>query len=178
MQATFVQKQQFGLKMNPQMYQSLRLMELPLVDLREKIEQELEQNPALEVLEDRSTVSLDEGEGGQREVEEYFEASSDSGFIGGSGGAGRAGKPPALLAHATGEIGNIIKAVWDKNPNCRVVITAVTIETVSLALAAFKDAGADPEITQISASRGKLVGGLHMMEAQNPITILCAGGRA
>jgi len=88
MQASFVQKQQLGVKMNPQVYQSLKLMELPLVDLREKIEEELEKNPALEVMDDRSTVSLDEDEPQQREIEEYFETSSDSGFIySGSAGA-------------------------------------------------------------------------------------------
>ena len=81
MQASFVQKQQLGVKMNPQMYQSIKLMELPLVDLREKIEEELERNPALEVLEDASTVSLDDDEPRSGEVEEYFETSSDSGFI-------------------------------------------------------------------------------------------------
>jgi len=88
MQASFVQKQQFGVKMNPQVYQSLKLMELPLVDLREKIEEELEKNPALEVVDDRSTVSLNEDEPQQKEIEEYFETSSDSGFIySGSAGA-------------------------------------------------------------------------------------------
>jgi len=81
MQASFVQRQQLGLKMSPQMYQSIKLMELPLAELREKISEELERNPALELLEDRSTVSLDGAEPRQREVEEYFEASSDSGFL-------------------------------------------------------------------------------------------------
>ena len=80
MQASLVQKQQMGVKMTPQVYQSIKLMEMPLIDLREKIGEELERNPALEVLEDNSTVSLDDTES-PREEEEYFEASSDSGFI-------------------------------------------------------------------------------------------------
>ena len=67
--------------MNTQLYQSIKLMELPIVDLREKIEEELERNPALEVLEDRTVVPLETGEKPGKEVEEYFEASSDSGFI-------------------------------------------------------------------------------------------------
>ena len=54
-----IQSQKFS--MNPQLYQSIKMMELPIIDLREKIEEELERNPALEVLEDRSTVSLDTG---------------------------------------------------------------------------------------------------------------------
>ena len=80
MQPSFVQKQQLGVKMNPQMFQRLKLMELPIVELREKIEEELERNPALEVLKDRSTVSLKEENTRQSEVAEYFESSSDSGF--------------------------------------------------------------------------------------------------
>jgi RNA polymerase sigma-54 factor len=67
--------------MGPQLYQSLRLMELPVVDLREKIEEEIERNPALEVLEDKSVISLDEAISPRKEEEEYFEVSSDSGFI-------------------------------------------------------------------------------------------------
>jgi RNA polymerase sigma-54 factor len=79
MQASLVQKQQLGVKMTPQVYQSIKLMEMPLIDLREKIGEELERNPALEVLEDNSTVSLDDEEAPQEE--EYFEATSDSGYI-------------------------------------------------------------------------------------------------
>lgn len=46
-------------KLSPQMIQSIRLMALPLQELKEEIQQELEMNPALEVVEDRSTMSLD-----------------------------------------------------------------------------------------------------------------------
>lgn len=66
--------------MNPQVYQSIKLMELPIIDLRERIEEELERNPALEVLEDKSTVSLDATAAGQREEYDYLEAGADSGF--------------------------------------------------------------------------------------------------
>ena len=65
--------------MNPQLYQSIKLMELPIVDLRERIEQELEQNPALEILEDRNTIPLDEAETQRKEEYEYFETTSDPG---------------------------------------------------------------------------------------------------
>ncbi|MCL2609809.1 MAG: RNA polymerase sigma-54 factor, partial [Treponema sp.] len=62
MQASLVQRQRLGLKMSPQMYQAIKLMELPLVDLREKVSEELQRNPALELVEDRSEVSLSSGE--------------------------------------------------------------------------------------------------------------------
>jgi RNA polymerase sigma-54 factor len=67
--------------MSPQLYQSIKLMELPLVDLREKIEEEIERNPALEVLEDPTTVSLDAAYAPPQEEDDYFEATSDSGFL-------------------------------------------------------------------------------------------------
>jgi len=67
--------------MNPQLFQSIKLMELPVIDLREKIEEELERNPALEVLVDHTTESIDAGTNHQKEEYEYFESTSDSGFI-------------------------------------------------------------------------------------------------
>jgi len=74
-----IQTQKFS--MNAQLYLSIKLMELPIVDLRERIEEELERNPALEVLEDNSTVSLDTETKPVKEEDEYFESSSDSGFV-------------------------------------------------------------------------------------------------
>jgi RNA polymerase sigma-54 factor len=75
---SFIQTQQ--LKMNPHLYLSIKLMELPIMDLRETIEQEIERNPALEVLEDHSVVSLDEAIRPAKEEDDYFEATSDPGF--------------------------------------------------------------------------------------------------
>ena len=74
-----VQTQKFT--MNTQLYQSIKIMELPIVELREKIEEELEKNPALEILEDRSTISLDAATNPPKEEDDYFESSSDSGFV-------------------------------------------------------------------------------------------------
>jgi RNA polymerase sigma-54 factor len=70
------------LKMTPQLYQAVRLMALPLQELKTTIEEELEKNPALQVEEDRSTVSLDSlpaREGGDGEGD-WFDHSSDSGY--------------------------------------------------------------------------------------------------
>jgi RNA polymerase sigma-54 factor len=74
---SYNQEQRF--KMNPQIYQSIKMMELPIASLRERIEQELECNPALEIIEDNITVSLDESETETKEEDEYFEATSDPG---------------------------------------------------------------------------------------------------
>jgi len=85
----------------------------------------------------------------------------DAVFIGGSGG----------------EIDGIISIVLMKNPMARIVVTAVTLETVPAAMAALAKAGLEPEIVQINAARSKKAGGVHLIEAQNPVTIISAGGR-
>lgn len=51
--------QQQKLKLSPRMLQAIRLLALPLQELNEQIHQELEENPALELLSDNSEVSLD-----------------------------------------------------------------------------------------------------------------------
>ena len=84
----------------------------------------------------------------------------DAAFIGGSGG----------------ELGEIIAVALRKNAAARIVLTAATIETVSAALSAFGKSGLEPEIVTINTARSKPAGRLHMMEAQNPVTIISAGG--
>lgn len=58
-------------KLNPRMLQSIKILALPVADLTEEIQAELEANPALEVLDDHSEVSL------ESYAEEKIEAPSD-----------------------------------------------------------------------------------------------------
>ncbi len=46
-------------KLNPRMLQSIKILAMPVAELTEEIQSELEANPALEVLDDRSELSLD-----------------------------------------------------------------------------------------------------------------------
>lgn len=71
--------------MTPQLLQSIQIMTLPLQDLQLRIRDEVEANPALELVRERPTVSLD-GErerASRKESDEYFENSSDPGFTSG-----------------------------------------------------------------------------------------------
>jgi RNA polymerase sigma-54 factor len=78
-----VQRQE--LRMTPQLLQSIQIMTLPLQDLQFRIQEELEANPALELVEERPSVSIDEPEERSEEYE-YFENSSDPGY--GASGSG------------------------------------------------------------------------------------------
>lgn len=80
--------QEQKLKLSPQMYQSIQLMALPIQELNTRIKEELEKNPALEIVAEKPTVSLEEAEtvvNTKTDEFEYFENSSDPGFTSVSG---------------------------------------------------------------------------------------------
>ncbi len=69
--------------MTPQLVQAVRLMALPLQDLKATIEEELEKNPALQVEDDPSLVSLEDlrlKRSGDDDRPDLFEHSSDPGY--------------------------------------------------------------------------------------------------
>ena len=75
--------QEQKLKLSPQMYQSIQLMALPIQELNTRIQEELEKNPALEIVSEKQTLSLEEAETTVNRTSdeiEYFENSSDPGF--------------------------------------------------------------------------------------------------
>lgn len=87
----------------------------------------------------------------------------DAVFIGGSGGQAK-----EIVAHLLG-----------KNPHMRLVATAVAIESIAALLHAFEENHiADTEVVQLSVSRAKEAGGLHMLLANNPVFIISGGGHA
>ncbi len=85
----------------------------------------------------------------------------DAVFIGGSGGG----------------LEDIVSAILKKNALARLVISAVTLETLSQASALMSRLSvSDTEILQLSVSQAKPVGAYHLMTALNPIFILSATG--
>ncbi len=78
-----VLRQEQRLRMTPQLYQAIKIMALPLQELRNTIQEELEKNPALETVEDNSFDSLDEAEKKQEDGDDldYFDDTSDSGYL-------------------------------------------------------------------------------------------------
>ncbi len=76
-----VLRQEQRLRMTPQLYQAIRMMAMPIQDLRQTIREELEKNPALEIVEDKTIVSLDDIRNQNRDdPQDYFDDSSDTGY--------------------------------------------------------------------------------------------------
>ena len=80
----------------------------------------------------------------------------DAGFIGGS----------------KGSLAAIVDAALDKNPDARICVSAIALETLSAAVTALTAKGRTVQVSQIAVSRAKAVGGLHLMMAQNPIYLI------
>ena len=82
----------------------------------------------------------------------------------------------AFVGGCSGKIGAVFDAVLGKNPRARVVVNAVTLETLHAATQAFGAHGIEPEMMQLGVTRLKRTESLHMLQAQSPVFILSGGG--
>ncbi|MEY8387536.1 precorrin-6y C5,15-methyltransferase (decarboxylating) subunit CbiE [Oscillospiraceae bacterium 38-13] len=80
----------------------------------------------------------------------------DKVFVGGSGRA----------------LAEILAAVREAGPAARVCVSAVALETVHAAMEALTALGYETEIAQISVSRARPAGKLHLLAAQNPVFLI------
>ena len=67
---------------------------------------------------------------------------------------------------------DILDAVLRKNPQARICVSAIALETIHRAVSWLDRLGYVPEVTQISVSRTKTAGGLHLLMAQNPVFLI------
>ncbi len=78
----------------------------------------------------------------------------------------------AFIGGTKGSLKSILSALREKNPRMRVVMNAVTLESVSQMTEALKDFPiTDDEIVQVSISRSRKIGNYHMMQANNPVFV-------
>ena len=83
-------------------------------------------------------------------------------------------EPPthAFIGGSSGELKEILAVLNNTGGNVRVVINAVSLETIAEIQGALKDLGADDlSVEQISVSRARELGNYHLMTAENPVMI-------
>lgn len=79
----------------------------------------------------------------------------------------------AFIGGSGGRLREILLALREKNSNVRVVLNAVSLETVAEVVALRKELLiCEEEITQIAVSRAKKAGSHHLMQAENPIYVI------
>ncbi len=82
--------------------------------------------------------------------------SPDRVFVGGSGG----------------ELSGIIRRIRERMPRGIVVINAVTLETLNEALLLLENNGFEPEVSQVSVSRSRILKGQRHLSPLNPVFVI------
>lgn len=77
-----------------------------------------------------------------------------------------------FIGGSKGSLAAIVDAALDKNPDARICVSAIALETLSAAVAALTAKGRTVQVSQIAVSRARAVGGLHLMMAQNAIYLI------
>lgn len=78
----------------------------------------------------------------------------------------------AFIGGSRGNIEQIVEALLEKNPQVRIVITAIALESVGAAMDALTGHGFHTEISCVNVSRAREVGSYHMMMAHNPVYLI------
>ena len=86
--------------------------------------------------------------------------------------AGKTTLSERFIGGSAGHLKEILQLLYSRNPEIRVVITAITLETIGQIMALQKEmALPEPEIIQIQVSSAKKAGPYHLMQGQNPVYI-------
>ncbi|MEY8427687.1 precorrin-6A reductase [Lachnospiraceae bacterium 46-15] len=84
----------------------------------------------------------------------------------------------AFIGGSSGKMKEIMELLLKKNPEVRIVVNCIALETVSETLHCLKALPVeDAEIIQAAISRAKTAGAYHMMTGENPITIISCTGK-
>ncbi len=82
-------------------------------------------------------------------------------------------KPDAVfIGGSGGRLPEILNALHHANPDARICISAITLETLQCALDGLQQWGLQPEVAQISVSRSRQAGASHLLLAQNPVFLI------
>lgn len=83
----------------------------------------------------------------------------------------------AFLGGTSGNMKQILKALLSLNPQMRIVINVIALESVAAAMDALKELSIEAEIVSIQTARAKKAGSYHLMQGQNPVYIISFGGK-
>lgn len=78
----------------------------------------------------------------------------------------------AFIGGSLGNMDKIVQYIISKNPEIKIVINAITLETLHEVLESFKRLKLDPQISCISLAKAESVGKYHMMKGENPVYVI------
>ena len=84
----------------------------------------------------------------------------------------------AFIGGSSGNLKQIVQCLLSKNPDIRIVINSVTIETMNETLEVIKELNlVEEEFANITVAKARRLGRYHLMTGQNPVYIAVVKGR-
>lgn len=83
--------------------------------------------------------------------------------------------PDVVFIGGGGSLPEVVKQVYEKNPHARVVMTAVSLETLGESVSVFESLDRTFGLVQVAVTRTRKAGTHTMLAAENPVFILTAG---
>lgn len=77
-----------------------------------------------------------------------------------------------FIGGTSGSLSEVLKLIYKKNPAVRVVLTAVSLETIGESLSVFEKYGMTPEVVQVAVTRTRRMAAHTMLAAENPIFVM------
>lgn len=77
-----------------------------------------------------------------------------------------------FIGGSSGNLGSIIDAALEKNPDAKILATAVTLETQAEALRCFSERGIAADAMCVNVSQAEPLGSYRLMKAQNPVWLI------
>lgn len=82
----------------------------------------------------------------------------------------------AFLGGTSGWLDGILDVLLECNPNVRVVMNVIALESLIAVLASLKNRKIEPEVVSLTVARSEKTGDFHLMKGQNPVYIISFGG--
>ena len=77
-----------------------------------------------------------------------------------------------FVGGSSGQLSDILQSVHSSNPRARICVSAIALETLHAAYQALAALGYQVEVVQLSVSRARPTGTLHLLLANNPVFLL------
>lgn len=83
----------------------------------------------------------------------------------------------AFLGGTSGNMNQILKELLALNPQIRIVINVIALESVAAVVDALRELSIEAEIVSVQTAKAKKAGNYHLMQGQNPVYIISFGGK-
>lgn len=84
----------------------------------------------------------------------------------------------AFIGGSSGNLREIMELLFEKNPNVRIVVNAITLETMAETMECIRIMEIeDVDIAQVTVAKSRELGSYHLMMGQNPVYVISMQGR-